>query len=505
MKATVKVNANFPIGEIDPRIYSGFVEHLGRAVYEGIYQPDHPTADEDGFRQDVLELVRELGTPLTRYPGGNFVSSYRWEDGIGPQDQRPVRTDFAWKSLEPNTVGIDEFMKWCRKANTEAIMAINLGTRGAEDAKNLMEYCNFPGGTAWSDLRKKNGSPEPYRIRHWCLGNEMDGRWQAGHTTARAYGALARESAKLMKLLDPDAQMILAGSSGRLMPTFPQWDREILEEAYDQADYISLHAYYNNRADDFAQFLTAPEQMAQQIETIIHTCDYVKAQKRSPKTMYLCFDEYNVWKSHGVFNIDKEAGEEWSVARPLLQDVYNMEDALVVGGLLMTLQNYAHRVKIACIAQTVNVIAPILTSTGGGAWRQTIFHPFALLSRYGRGTVYQLNMDVPSYECDGFSCKYLLASGIWNKERQEFVIYALNRSQTESMTMQWTLEHFQPEEILEFATLHHPDLKAVNTEDCEAVKPVASSDAALDQNTLTAELPPASWNMIRIRLADTAK
>ena len=176
-KARVIIDKDFKIGKIDRRIYGSFVEHLGRAVYEGIYQPDHPEADEAGFRKDTLALVKELNVPIVRYPGGNFVSGYRWEDGIGPVSQRPRRTELAWRTIEPNTVGVNEFADWAKRANTEVMMAVNLGTRGIDAARDFIEYCNHPGGSYWSDLRIKHGYKEPHNFKVWCLGNEMDGPW----------------------------------------------------------------------------------------------------------------------------------------------------------------------------------------------------------------------------------------------------------------------------------------------------------------------------------------
>lgn len=496
MIAKLRLNRNVVIGDVDKRIYSGFIEHLGRAVYEGIFQPGHPTADEDGFRRDVLELVKALGMPLTRYPGGNFVSGYRWEDGIGPVEKRPARPDFAWKAIEPNTFGLDEFVKWCRKAETEPIMAVNLGTRGAAEAMDLVEYCNFKGGTYWSELRKRNGAATPHNIKYWCLGNEMDGRWQAGHKTAREYGALARESAKLMKGISPESKFVVCGSSNPDMATFLEWDREVLEEAYEVADYISLHNYFADR-NGTPEFLTAPEKMAAQIDAIISVCDYVKALKRSEKTVDLSFDEWNVWfHSNG-----KTSAPEWTVARDQLEDVYTMEDALVVGGLLCTLQNRCHRVKIACLAQTVNVIAPIMTSRDGGAWKQTIYYPFYYASRYGRGTALKPDVKSDFYECNGKTYPYLLCSAILNAERNELTLFCVNRNLESALPLEVALEGLKAEKVIEFVSLHHADLMAVNRENDEKVGPEQRSDAAVNGETLEAKLPPASWNMIRVALA----
>ena len=243
-EARLTVDPAFRVGEVDPRLFGSFVEHLGRCVYDGIYEPGHPAADERGFRRDVAELVRELGVPILRYPGGNFVSGYNWEDGVGPVEQRPTRLDLAWRSIETNAVGLDEFLSWAGGLGIDPMIAVNLGTRGVDAARNLVEYANHPGGTYWSDLRRANGVPDPYGIKVWCLGNEMDGPWQIGHKTAAEYGRLARETAKAMRLVDPAIELVACGSSNHAMPTFGTWEATVLAETYDVVDYVSMHAYY---------------------------------------------------------------------------------------------------------------------------------------------------------------------------------------------------------------------------------------------------------------------
>ena len=295
MKASIYSDKRFPIGEIDRRIYGSFVEHLGRAVYGGIYDPDHPCADDMGFRTDVIDLVKKLGVPVVRYPGGNFVSGYRWEDGTGKQEERPRQLELAWQTIEPNTVGIDEFQEWTKRAETELMLAVNLGTRGVEDAKNFIEYCNFPGGTQYSDLRRKNGFEKPFGVKYWCLGNEMDGPWQIGHKTAQEYGRLAAETAKVMKLVDPSIELVVCGSSNSEMKTFISWEETVLDHTYEYVDYISLHNYYGNRDNNTEEYLACSRDMDQFIKTVVAICDVVKHRKRSTKTMYLSFDEWNVW------------------------------------------------------------------------------------------------------------------------------------------------------------------------------------------------------------------
>ncbi len=490
MKAEIIINKNFEIGKIDERIYGSFIEHLGRAVYGGIYEPMHITADEDGFRGDVLELVKKLNVPIIRYPGGNFVSGYRWEDGIGDKAKRPKRMELAWKSIETNEVGIDEFQNWADKADAEIMMAVNLGTRGVADAKNLLEYCNTDSDTYYANLRRKNGFEKPFNIKTWCLGNEMDGDWQIGHKTAEEYARLAAECAKIMKSVNPDIELVACGSSNYNMPTFGDWELTVLNEAYEYIDYISMHQYYGNKNDNTADFLGRAVHMDAFIKAVVSICDAVKAKKHSKKSVNLSFDEWNVW-----FHSKNAEVEDWSVAPPLLEEIYTFEDALVVGSMLMTLQNNCDRVKIACLAQLVNVIAPIMTRIDGGAWVQTIFYPFMYSSVNGRGTALKSVIKCDSYTTtDDLTVPYLETSVIHNAENCELIIFALNRSLGEDMELSLDIGGFDNAEVIEHIELYAEDLKAVNTEDNAAVLPkckkVKRSNSVI--------LKKHSWNMLKL-------
>ena len=290
-QAKMIIDKAFKVSEVDKRIYGSFIEHLGRAVYDGIYQPGNPLSDEDGFRTDVLNMVKELNVPIVRYPGGNFVSNFFWEDSVGPVEERPVRLELAWRSLEQNKIGLNEFSKWLKKADADMMMAVNLGTRGVADACNLLEYCNHPGGTKYSDLRIKHGVKDPHNVKVWCLGNEMDGDWQIGHKTMHEYGRLSQETAKAMKLIDPTIELVSCGSSNLDMPTFPEWEATTLGYNYDYVDYVSLHQYYGNLNNDTADFLALSDDMDKFIRSVIATCDYVRAKKRGKKNINLSFDE----------------------------------------------------------------------------------------------------------------------------------------------------------------------------------------------------------------------
>jgi len=496
-KAEMILEKDFQISEIDPRLYGAFVEHLGRSIYGGIYEPGHPSADEQGFRGDVLSLVRELDIPVIRYPGGNFVSGYNWEDGVGPKDQRPRRLDLAWRTIEPNEVGVNEFVDWTRKAGSQVMMAVNLGTRGVDAARNLVEYCNHPSGSYYSDLRIKHGYAQPHGIKLWCLGNEMDGPWQIGAKTAYEYGRIALESAKVMKWVDPSIELVVCGSSGRGMPTFAQWEAEVLDLTYDHVDYISLHTYYGNRDNDTPNFLARTLDMDQFINSVIAICDYIKAKKRSSKTLHLSFDEWNVWyHSNGA---DKRVAP-WPVAPPLLEDVYNLEDALVVGSMLISLIRRADRVKIGCLAQLVNVIAPIMTQTGGPAWRQTTFYPFMHASLYGRGTALLPVIKSDKYDSKDFTdVPYLDAIGVFNEEKEELTIFAVNRNLEGGLEFTGDLRGFCGYEVVEHIVLTHEDLKAANTADQpNNVVPHLGGNAQISEGKLSALLPKQSWNVIRL-------
>lgn len=494
-KSRVYIDRNFKVSEIDPRIYGSFIEHLGRAVYGGIYQPDSSFADEQGMRRDVLSLVRKLNVPVVRYPGGNFVSGYHWEDGVGPREERPVRIDPAWRMLETNQFGMNEFADWAKKAHTEVMMAVNLGTRGVEDAKNIIEYCNVKKGSYYSDLRRKHGYEEPHKIRMWCLGNEMDGEWQMGHKTAHEYGRLAAEAGRIMKMVDPDIELVACGSSSYGSPSFGTWDDTVLSECYDVADYLSLHQYFGNPDDNTADFLANTVVMDRFIDSVAAICDAVRAKKKGKKRIQLSFDEWNVWYHSN--EQDKEL-EEWGTAPHQLEDVYNFEDALLVAGMMITMLRHADRVKTACLAQLVNVIAPIMTSDTG-VWKQTIYYPFELISNYGRGTALQTVVDSPVYGSSHGDAPFLDAVCTVDEEKETLTLFAVNKDLEEQMELTCDLRQFTDYRIKEHIVLHHGDVKAENTEkNPDNVKPARVGISKVENGILTAILPGKSFHVIRL-------
>lgn len=497
MKAKMVLDKSYKIAKIDDRLYGSFIEHLGRAVYGGIYEPNHPESDEQGFRKDVMNLVKDLQVPIVRYPGGNMVSAYNWEDGVGPLKDRPKRLELAWRTIETNEIGTNEFVDWAHKVNSEVMMAVNLGTRGVDAARNLIEYTNHPGGTYWSDLRKYHGYEKPHNIKTWCLGNEMDGPWQIGSKTAYEYGRIAQETAKAMKLVDPDIELVACGSSNTDMPTFPEYEATTLDLAYDYVDYISLHQYYGNHDNDSSNYLAKNMDMDHFIKTVISTCDYIKAKHRSKKNINLSFDEWNVWYHSN--DADKEI-EPWSVAPPQLEDVYNFEDALLVGSMLITMLQHADRVKMACLAQLVNVIAPIMTENEGSSWKQTIYYPYMHASIYGRGISIKPVLNSPKYDSKEFTdVPFIDSAAVYNEENDELTIFAVNKNLENSIILESDIRSFEGYRVLEHIVLRHDNLKATNTMRHQSVAPNNVGNSRLEDGVLHTELQSKSWNVIRLK------
>ncbi|WP_214467632.1 arabinosylfuranosidase ArfA [Microbacterium flavescens] len=499
IRAHLTIDPHFTIGQINRRLFGSFVEHLGRCVYDGIYEPGHERADEDGFRTDVIELVRELGVSTIRYPGGNFVSGYRWEDGVGPRDARPRRLDLAWHSTETNQIGLDEFAGWLRKVDSELMYAVNLGTRGILEALDVLEYANLRSGTHWSDRRVANGHPEPHDIRMWCLGNEMDGPWQLGHSTAEEYGQLAAKTASAMRQIDPDLELVVCGSSSAQMPTFGDWERVVLNHTYEHVDYISCHAYYEPRGDDYGSFLASGVNMDRFIDAVVATADHVKAIRHSDKTIDISFDEWNVWYQSRYNEVEKITDvADWPVAPRLLEDSYSVLDAVVFGSLLISLIRHADRVTAASLAQLVNVIAPIMTEPGGPAWRQTTFYPFSLTSRLARGVALELKLDSPMYRTELYG-EVPLVDAVATRDENGggTTVFIVNRSLADEVSLEIDVMALGRIGDAAAQSLFDDDIHAANTlHDPERVAPRTNSSVQVGDGTVTITLPPVSWTVL---------
>ena len=496
-KANIKISAETK-AQVNPKIFGSFVEHMGRCVYGGIYEPGSEFANEDGFRVDVLELAKEMGVTSIRYPGGNFVSGYLWEDGVGPKDERPKRLDLAWRSVETNQFGLNEFMKWIAHLGAEPIMAINLGTRGVLEAAQLVEYTNYPSGTEFSDWRIQHGVESPHQIKTWCLGNELDGPWQIGHKSAEDYGKLAKETAKAIRLVDSDVKLVACGSSFEEMPTFGDWEETVLRHTFDEVENISMHAYYEKYGDDSLSFLASSARMDRFIKGVIERADKIAKEKNSDKKIMISFDEWNVWYQERFQGVDKL---EFQEAPRLIEDDFTVEDAVVVGSLLMTLIKNSERVDMACQAQLANVIGPIRTEPGQKAWRQTSFYPFALTSKYGRGEVIDLQIDSRTQDSKLFE-NLPMVDAVATRTDNELSLFLLNRETEDSTELNIKFDGLEIAEFIEGHLVGGENLALANTKESpDAYAPTTISPESLNMNNVGVVLPKVSWSLLRFKLS----
>ena len=497
--ARIYVDSRRTIAPLDRNLFGSFLEHLGRAIYEGIYDPGSSLSDANGFRKDVAEAVRNLGVPIIRYPGGNFVSGYNWTDGVGPKKDRPRVLDKAWNTLETNQFGTNEFMAWCKLAGSKPLMGLNLGTGTAERAAALVEYCNLVKGTKWSDLRRSHGVEQPYKVEHWCLGNEMDGPWQIGHMTATEYGMKAQDAARQMRAVDPSLKLIACGSSGPFMPTYLEWDREVLEQCYEYVDGLSLHRYLGNTTEetggDSAKFVAMNLSMEKQIAETLAVSDLVRGHKRSPKKLWLSFDEWNVW--YRQRDGDAVNGHEHE-APHLLEEVYNLEDALLVGGIVNSLMRNADRIKIACLAQLVNVIAPLMTNAKS-VLRQTIFYPYSWALQYAHGSVLNMVVESPTYDVSELGkVPYLDVAGTLSPEEGKVSLFILNRDLTKAQPLEVNWQDKAPGKVLNSTILTGSDLKAFNSFDVpQRVTPQVFDKPSTAGGRTKFEVPARSYTVIQ--------
>jgi len=506
--ARVAIRRSRDRADFDRRLLGSFLEHLGRAIYTGIYEPGSRLSDTKGFRTDIVREIKELGVPIVRYPGGNFISGYNWLDGVGPKAQRPTVLDRAWNSTETNQFGTNDFIEWCRLTGAEPLLGLNFGTGSAEMAVAYVEYCNLERGTKWSDLRRTHGYEQPHNVRYWCLGNEMDGPWQIGQLQSREYGRKARDVAKQMRVVSPDLRLIACGSSGTAMPTYLTWDREVLEECYDQVDGISLHAYYGNTpatsGNSTARYLAMNLDMDRHIHEIAAVCDYVQGLQKSSKRLWLSFDEWNVWYRAR----DRQATDGRRATAPhLLEEVYNLEDALLVGGFLNTLLRNSDRVHVACLAQLVNVIAPLVAHESG-VLRQSTYYPYAWALHHARGRVLDLRVESETYpiKAAGLQADFARNADVpfvdvvatLDEANGQACVLMLNRDLDAARQIALEWEDITPTRVLGCDTITGADLKAFNTIDQpNRVAPQPLTPTA-PGSRMTFELPARSYTVARL-------
>lgn len=511
----VVIEPSRQIAALDRRLFGSFLEHLGRAIYTGIYEPGSKVADSNGFRTDVMKEIHDLGVPIIRWPGGNFVSGYHWLDGVGPKKDRPGVLDRAWNTLETNQFGTNEFITWCKQVGTEPLFGMNFGTGSAEMAAALVEYCNVDKGTKWSELRRRHGYEAPHNVKYWCLGNEMDGPWQIGHMVAVEYGRKAADAARQMRVIDPSLKLIACGSSGPFMPTYLEWDRQVLEECYNEVDAISLHRYFGNAEEtggDSSRYLALNLAMDRQIEEVAAVCDVVRGLKRSNKRLWLSFDEWNVWYRARGPAADNGHRQE---APHLLEEIYNLEDALLVGGLLNSLVRHSDRVRLACLAQLVNVIAPLMTNEDG-VLRQTIYYPYAWALQYARGNALSLMPEGPAYEISSLGrpieaggrsmaglgqVPYLDVTGTFDSATKTAALFMLNRDLEKPRELQIDWHEVTPSKVNSCEVLTGSDLKAVNTFDAPNRVVPQPLEPPRPGTRMTFQLPPRSYTAVTLSLA----
>ena len=505
-QARLIVDRNFIVDIVDKRLYGTFIEPIGNIIYGNLYNPDHPTADKNGYRKDVMTLMKELGTTLIRFPGGNYVSGYNWVDGIGPKEKRPVRFDKAWRQIDTNQMGIDEYVDYNKLLGVENMLAVNLGTGTPEEAANEVEYCNMKEGTYWSDLRKKYGHPEPHNIKLWCLGNEMDGFWQIEQKTPEDYGKKAREAAKLMKMVDPEIELVVCGSctNEKGMETYPEWDRMVLDYCYDYVDYISLHRYYSYDPDVYMAFdnpFTIEDLPAiagdlnDYLDTVLAAADFIKGKKRSNKKLHISFDEWGVQTSIKV----QPKGLNWQPGPSTKRGarVTNVVDAVLFGSLLITFLNRCDRVKIAC--QSIVIGSMIAASPDGGAYRQSTFYPFKQVATYGHGMVLKQNLDSPLLETANFGQQKSVQSAVvYNEEEGIFTVFAVNLDLRNSVDLSCKFLDFAPLKLVEHLRIWDEQPLAGNTFDQQ--NRIVPHRVEVNQNQNTATLLPLSWNVLRFQI-----
>ncbi len=502
--AKIKIDLDRKIGEVNKNIYGNFVEHLGRCVYGGIYEEGSPLSDERGFRKDVLEAVKDLNVTITRYPGGNFVSNYHWKDGIGPKDQRPPRMELAWARLESNRFGTDEFVQYAKEMGTEPYFSVNMGTGTIEEAQQWVEYCNVASGPYYAELRKKNGYPEPYNIKYWSLGNEMDGFWQMGHLNAEDYAKKAREAAKLMKLTSPNIKLIAAGSSNYRPNADPnEWNATILKELRDVVDYLALHMYVGNPDDNYYNYMSTPRVLEERTRVVKGLIDreMENADRGNREPIYIAWDEYNSWY--------RARTDETMAGTRALEEHYNLEDALVIAGFLNAFVRNADIVKMANMAQLVNVIAPIFTDEKG-MFKQTIYYPLQLFSKNVYGTSLDLFVDCETYNTEEFfiglgesttkqdNVPFIDASATYYND--EVVINVINRNKDKAITTDIISQSGDFEGEFKVMEVNGSDVKATNGFGKTEVETKQKSSVKAKGNVLTYSFPAHSFTQIKAKI-----
>jgi alpha-N-arabinofuranosidase len=494
--AHIRVDTNRVIGEVNPRIFGNFAEHLGRCIYGGIFEEGSPLSDADGYRKDVMEAVKPLGVSLLRWPGGNFASGYNWTDGVGPRDQRPTRPDHAWGALETNRFGTDEFLKYCERVGAEPYLCINAGLGTVEQARQWVEYCNESRPTYWAKERAKNGHEKPWNVKIWGLGNEIDGPWQLGHKSPEDYAKFALTAAVAMKREDDSIKLIASGSSNfRAGYDWIGWNRTVLDNLKDEMDYISLHTYIGNPENNFEQFMGESQDLDEHIAIVQGQIRAAQNAQTKPHPIYIAFDEWNTWYRA------RSGTTEFEIAKTGLEEHYNYEDALVTGMFLNSFFRHADVVKIANLAQLVNVIAPIFTNKQG-LFLQTIYFPLAEYGKQRNNASLDVQVTSPTYRIGNRApLNYLDVSSTYNAASHTVYLNVLNRSEKNDISARIDNVAGQIAGQIAVWEMNNSDLKAVNDFGSEKVKPATRNvTLSLANNGFTYAFPKHSLTILQLKL-----
>ena len=528
-KAKITIHPSFTIGEISPRLFSTFLEPIGTMVNGTMYNPKHPTANEKGFRQDVIDALKATNMPAIRLPGGNFVSGWDWKDSIGPKELRKTHLDLAWHQYITNDVGHDEYLQWAEQVGSESMYTINLGTGDIRDAISVIEYTNHEKGTYWSDLRRKNGHESPYGVKTWYLGNEMDGPWQIGswEKNPKGYGILSNEVSKAMKWVDPTIETAVCASSSLWMGHFPQWEEDVLMECYESVDYLSMHHYHGAPAGDYRALLGGACYFEDYINTEVALCDLIQAKMHSPKKVMLSFDEYgtmvrpleplhpgygphNMYAAHYVFDPNRKY---------ILHDPDNMQDRFRTGGdmlqalsmasIQLAFLRHADRVKIGCMTGGLGALC---SSNHDHVWKSASHYVFIQLMQYAKGISLQTiteseTFDIPGYALNDTSqyvgkegLPYVDTATAWDDENGNLNVFVINRNADSSYPLEIDIHNFGECEFVEQIELFCKDLEAKNSyEQPDLILPKAKKDSQLTEGKLTADIKPLSWNVFRFK------
>jgi alpha-N-arabinofuranosidase len=439
----VKLDFDRRIGEIDRNIYGSFIEELGRCIYGGVYDPGSPLSDSEGYREDVMRAIKGLRISVLRWPGGNFASGYNWKDGIGPKNKRPPRWDPAWQEVDSNQFGTDEFLRYCEKLQVQPYITVNMGTGTMQEAADWVEYCNGTENTYWANQRRKNGHLAPYKVKLWGLGNEVYGGWEIGQMDARNYSADALQYAKLMKWMDPTLRLVAVGD------TSVNWDVRVLEQLTEIIDYISLHHYGGSlNTEKEMRDATYFHDQLRALEGVITA---VMANRPPRKPIAIAADEWNIWFRSGA-----QPGNPHK-----LEEIYNLRDALWVASALNIFHRMCNSVRLACLAQLVNVLAPIMTNRTGLVL-QTIYYPFLLYSNYAGNIA--LDALVRSDAFPGMpSTPYLDVSATTDDANRKLTLALVNRHPTADIPVNIEMEGFRPQATGTLFEVNGANLNVTNT------------------------------------------